>query len=69
MKTIEKRHKQFNYTSGIIKAGTGIGKSVIAIKIAKYFKNNTLILVTNVKLLNEMIERVEDFTGVKPAQY
>lgn len=69
MDVIKKRAENFNYHSGIIKAGTGIGKSVLAIKICQYFQNNTLILVSNVKLLNEMVERFQDFTGQEIGQY
>lgn len=65
METIALRHEKFNYDCGLIVAGTGVWKSVIAIKICKYFEGNALILVSNKKLLYEMHDRFFQLTGMK----
>ena len=69
MDTIKLRNEKFNYNCWLIKAWTWVWKSVLAIKITKYFDCNTLILVSNLKLLWELINRFEEFTWWKPAQY
>ncbi|HMS90643.1 MAG TPA: DEAD/DEAH box helicase family protein [Candidatus Absconditabacterales bacterium] len=69
MKTIKLRNEKFNYNCGLIKAGTGVGKSVLAIKITGYFGCNTLILVSNVKLLGELKNRFKEFIGWEVGVY
>ncbi len=69
MRVIKLRNEKFNYNCGTIKAGTGVGKSVMAIKITQYTQCNTLILVSNVKLLGEMFNRFLEFTGVQVGIY
>lgn len=69
MDTIRLRNEKFYYNCWLIKAWTWVWKSVLSIKITKYYKCNTLILVSNTKLLWELINRFYEFTWLKPAQY
>lgn len=69
MKTIKLRNEKFNYNCWLIKAWTWVWKSVLAIKITWYFWCNTLILVSNVKLLWELKNRFKEFTWWEVATY
>ena len=69
METIKLRNESYNYNCGLIKAWTWVWKSVLAIKITKYFQCNTLVLVSNVKLLKELVDRYYEFTWFQVAQY
>ncbi len=69
MEVVKMRAEKYNYNCGLIQAGTGVGKSVIAIKIAQYHQCNTLILVSNTQLLHEMHERFEQLTGMNVGRY
>jgi len=69
MEIIKKRNESFNYNCWMIKLSTWAWKSVLCAKMVDYYKKNTLILVNNVKLLHEMIERFEEWFWLTPAQY
>lgn len=69
MAAIAQRNEKFWYRCGLIKAGTGVGKSILAIKITRYFEGNTLILVSNLKLLQELHARFLEFTGLDVGIY
>ncbi len=69
MSVIKSRNEKFNYNCGLIRAGTWVGKSVVAIKITSYFECNTLILVSNTKLLGELHARFLEFAGVSVGIY
>lgn len=62
MDVIKLRNEKYNYNCWLIKAWTWVWKSVLAIKIAQYYKCNTLILVSNIKLLTELKDRFFEFT-------
>jgi len=65
MRVVKKRNEQFNYKCGIIKAKTGIWKSHICMDIIEYLQTPTLILVSNLKLMQEMIDKIESMTNYK----
>ena len=50
---------------GLISAGCGVGKTVMALYIAWYYKVKTLIIVHKTFLLNQWIERIQQFTTAK----
>lgn len=69
MRIIKKRNEQFNYRCGLIRLTTWKGKSHIILDVAEYYQTNTLVLVHNVKTLQEMAKKFEDFTNIKPWVY
>lgn len=69
MRVIKKRHKEFNYPCGIIKAKTGIWKSHIIMDIIEYLQTPSLILVSNTKLMQEMMEKITEHTNFTPSQF
>lgn len=69
LRVIKKRNEQFNYRCWIIKAKTWMWKSVIAMDIIEYLQTTTLILVTNKKLMQEMVDKISEMTNFTPAQY
>ena len=69
MRIIKKRHIDFNYPCGIIKAKTGIWKSHIVMDIIEYLQTPTLVLVSNKKLMQEMIDKFKEHTNITPSQY
>lgn len=69
MRIIKKRNEQFNYRCWLIRLTTWKGKSHIILNIAEYYQTNTLVLVHNVKTLQEMDKKFEDFTNIKPWVY
>ena len=52
---------------GLISLACGMGKTVIAIKIATEMRKKTLIVVHKEFLLNQWIERIRDFCGSETA--
>jgi len=50
---------------GVLEAGTGAGKTVIAIAVIAARKQPTLILVHTKELLHQWAERIETFLGIK----
>ena len=48
---------------GLICAGCGVGKTVMALYIASLYKKKTLIIVHKTFLLNQWIERIQQFTN------
>ena len=50
---------------GLICAGCGVGKTVMGLFIACHFKVKTLIIVHKTFLLNQWIERINQFTNAK----
>ena len=52
-------------TVGVLQAGTGSGKTVIAINHVCKHKRKTLILVNTIELLNQFIARLVQFTSLK----
>lgn len=52
---------------GIISAGTGVGKTVMALYIAHKVGLKTLIVVPNRTLLDQWIVAVNTFTGIQPS--
>lgn len=69
IRVIQKRIEQFNYTCWIIKLQTWKGKSIVCMDIIEYLQLTTLILVSNTKLLQEMIDKFDEMTNCKPEQY
>ena len=53
------------YNGGLICAGCGQGKTFMALYIAKHYKVKTLIIVHKTFLLNQWIERINEFTDSK----
>lgn len=66
---IKKRVEKWNYRCGIIKAKTWIWKSHICMDIINYLQLHTLILVSNKKLMQEMIDKFTENTNYFPSQY
>ena len=66
---IQWRNEDYWYNCWMIKLETWIWKWNLATQIVDYYKQPTLILVSNKKLQAEMIERFEEFSNIKPAQY
>ena len=50
---------------GVLEAGTGAGKTVIALAVIAARKQPTLILVHTKELLHQWAERIETFLGIK----
>ena len=48
---------------GLICAGCGVGKTIMAIYIACYYKVKTLIIVHKTFLMNQWIDRIKEFTN------
>lgn len=69
MRIITKRDKDFNYRCGIIKARTWSGKTHIIMEMIQYTQAKTLILVSNKKLLKEMIDQIGLHSSITPSQY
>jgi len=69
LRIVKKRNEEFNYRCWLIKLTTGKGKTHIIIDITNYYQTNTLILVHNIKTLNEMIKKFKNFTNIIPSQY
>lgn len=69
IKIIHQRNHEYGYRCWIIKLETGLWKGNLATQIVNYYQNDTLILVSNTKLLKEMIDRFQEFSNITPAQY
>lgn len=69
LRIIKKRNEQFNYRCWIIKAKTGMWKTHIVMDIIEYLQTTILILVTNKKLMQEMVDKISEMTNFTPAQY
>jgi len=69
LRIIKKRNEAYNYRCGIIKAKTGMGKTHIVMDIIEYLQCTTLVLVTNKKLMQEMMDKMASMTNFTPAQY
>lgn len=69
MRIIKKRHEKYNYSCWIIKAKTGIGKTHIVMDIIEYLQTSTLILVSNTKLMQEMVQKITEMTNCQPSQF
>lgn len=69
MRVIKLRAEKFFYNCGLLIVGTGVGKSILAIKITQYHECNTLILVSNKILLSEMFQKFLEFAGVQVGIY
>jgi len=69
MDQITMRVEDYKYFCGIIKAKTGMWKSHIIMDIIEYLQQPTLILVSNKKLMSEMIEKFTTLSNSKPWQY
>lgn len=50
---------------GLICAGCGVGKTVMALYIACFYKVKTLIIVHKTFLLNQWVERIQQFTNAR----
>lgn len=59
-KTLEQMDKS---GGGLICAGCGVGKTIMAIYIACHYKVKTLIIVHKTFLMNQWIERIKEFTN------
>jgi superfamily II DNA or RNA helicase len=53
---------------GVLEAGTGSGKTVMALKIIAERRQPTIIIVHSRELLNQWLERIETFLGIKAGQ-
>lgn len=69
MRIVKKRAEQFNYRCWLIRLTTWKGKSHIILDIAEYYQTNTLVLVHNVKTLQEMHKKFKEFTNIEPWIY
>jgi len=55
-------------TQGVLEAGTGSGKTIMALAVIAARKQPALILVHNIELLTQWQERVRQFLGVEAGQ-
>jgi superfamily II DNA or RNA helicase len=62
-------NEMVKHDTGILVARCGSGKSILALKLATIKQQRTLICVHTKKLLEQWMERVEEFVGVVPGQY
>ncbi|MDD3302252.1 MAG: DEAD/DEAH box helicase family protein [Candidatus Gracilibacteria bacterium] len=69
MSIIKLRNEKFNYNCGLIKAGTGVGKTIMGIKISQYFECNTLILVPNSVIMKQFSDSFLDFCVLTIGKY
>ncbi|HHD64726.1 MAG TPA: DEAD/DEAH box helicase [Desulfobulbaceae bacterium] len=53
---------------GVLEAGTGSGKTVMALKILAERKQPTMIIVHSRELLHQWQERIEEFLGIEAGQ-
>lgn len=61
-------HLQTYPNGGIIQAGTGTGKTVMAIWLACFFKLKTLVIVPNDRIFNQWREKFVSFTNLRDDQ-
>jgi len=66
---IKNRYEEYNYKCWLIHLWTGWGKSLIMIWLYEMFKTDTLILVHNVKMIQEITDKFKDFLWVDIAPY
>jgi len=69
MRILKKRNEEFNYRCWLIRLTTWKGKSHIILNVAEYYQTNTLVLVHNVKTLQEMYQKFKEYTNVEPWIY
>lgn len=69
MNIIKKRNEQFNYRAWLVKLKTWMWKSKVIIDITNYYQTNTLILVSNLKLMQEIKNKFIEFTNYTPKIY
>lgn len=69
LRIIKKRREEFSYTCWIIKLQTWKWKSMVCMDIIEYLQDTTLILVSNLKLMQEMIDKFALMTNITPSQY
>ena len=65
MKIIKMRVEDYAYKCWIIKVKTGMGKTHIIMDIIQFLQSPTLILVSNLKLMQEMIDKIEAMSNFK----
>ena len=53
---------------GVLEAGTGSGKTVMALNVIAQRRQPTIIIVHSRELLNQWLERIDTFLGVKAGQ-
>lgn len=56
------------YENGVLEAGTGAGKTVMALRIIAERKQRTLVIVHTKELLNQWQERAIKFLGLRPEE-
>ena len=69
IETIKNRAEKYWYRCWLIKLTTWKWKSHVIMDLVWYYQTNSLILVHNVKTLNEMVQKFKEFTNIIPAQY
>lgn len=55
-------------SQGVLEAGTGAGKTVIALAVVAARKQPTLILVHTIELLHQWRDRIQEFMGIEAGQ-
>ena len=66
---IKRRYKEYNYKCWLVHLWTGWWKSLIMIWIYELFRVDTLILVHNVKMIEEITEKFKVFLWIDIAPY
>lgn len=56
------------YDNGVLEAGTGAGKTVMALRLIAERKQRTLVIVHTKELLNQWQERAIKFLGLRPEE-
>ena len=69
LNVIKTRNEKYKYRCWLIKLTTWKWKSHIIMDLVWYYQTNSLILVHNVKTLNEMYQKFKEFTNIVPAKY
>ncbi len=61
-------HDVLQHSFGVLEAGTGSGKTIMALKVIAERRQPTIIIVHSRELLNQWLERIQTFLGIRAGQ-